>query len=110
MVVQIINQCIYAVPLSVTEGDEKNNSLATFTLTSGYGSSEYENYCLTFIGPCIANIILEYNQQVATFHSLFIPVRRSTCLRRGFLPSSAAQNCTYSVRYRICQTVTATCC
>ena len=46
---------------------------------------------LTFIGPCIANIFAEYNQQVATFRNLFISVRRSTCFRRVFRPSSGAQ-------------------
>jgi len=56
---------------------------------------------LTFIGPCIAVIFSEHNQQVAAFHSLFISVRRSTCFRRFFRPSSGAQSCTYSVRYRI---------
>ena len=40
-----------------------------------------------------------YNQQDATFHNLFMSVRRSTCFRRFFRPSSGAQNCTYSVRY-----------
>jgi len=54
---------------------------------------------LTLIGPCIANIFSEYNQQDATFHSLFISVRRSTCFRRFFRPSSGARNCTYSVRH-----------
>jgi len=53
---------------------------------------------LTFIGPYIANIFADYNQQDATFHNLFISVRRSTCFRRFFRPSSGAQNCTYSVR------------
>jgi len=38
---------------------------------------------LTFTGPGIANIFAEYNQQDATFHNLFISVRRSTCFR-GF--------------------------
>jgi len=52
----------------------------------------------------------EYNQQDATFLNLFISVRRSTCFRRVFRPSSGAQNCTYSVMYRICQTITVTCC
>jgi len=33
------------------------------------------------------------------FHNLFISVRRCTCFRRVFRPSSGAQNCTYSVRY-----------
>jgi len=48
---------------------------------------------------CIANIFSEYSQQEATFHNLFISVRRSACFRRFFRPSSGAQNCTYSVRY-----------
>ena len=34
---------------------------------------------LIFIGPCVANIFAEYNQQDATFHNLFISARRSTC-------------------------------
>jgi len=54
---------------------------------------------LAFIRPCIGNIFSEYNQQDATFHNLFIPVRRSTCFRRFFRPSSGAQNCTYSVSH-----------
>ena len=54
---------------------------------------------LTFIRPCVANMCLEYNQQDATFHNLFVSVRRSTCFRWFFRPSSGAQNCTYSVRY-----------
>jgi len=37
----------------------------------------------------------EYNQQDATFLNLFISVRRSTCFRRFFRPSSVSQNCTY---------------
>jgi len=41
----------------------------------------------------------ECNQQYATFHNLFISVRRSTCFRRGFRPSPGAQNCAYSGRY-----------
>ena len=49
--------------------------------------------------PCIANKFSEYNQHDATFINLFISVRRSACFRRGFLPSSGAQNCTFSVRY-----------
>ena len=32
-------------------------------------------HSLTFIGPCIANIFAEYNQQDATFLNLFISVR-----------------------------------
>jgi len=41
---------------------------------------------LTFIGPCVANIFAEYNQQDATFHNLFISVRRSARFRRFFHP------------------------
>ena len=55
----------------------------------------YITLFLTFIGPHIANIFAEYNQQGATFLNLFISVRRSTCFRRFFLRSSGAQNCTY---------------
>ena len=40
----------------------------------------------------------EYSQQDAKFHNLLISVRRSTCFKRVFRPSSGAQNCTYSVR------------
>ena len=40
-----------------------------------------------------------YNQQDAKFLNIFISVRRSTCFRRSFCPSSGAQNRTYSVRY-----------
>ena len=45
------------------------------------------------ICPCIANtcIFAEYIQQDATFHSFFISVRRSTCFRRFFRPSSGAR-------------------
>ena len=64
-----------------------------------YNCSKSSVSTLTFIGPCIANIFAEYNQQDATFHKLFISVRRSTCFRRFFRPSSGAQNCTYSDRY-----------
>jgi len=45
------------------------------------------------------NVVAGSNQQEATFHNLFIFVRRSTYFRRGFRPSSGAQNCTHSVRY-----------
>ena len=56
---------------------------------------------LTFTGPCITNIFAEYNQQDATFHTiyLFISVRCSIYFRWVFRPSSGAQNCTYGIRY-----------
>jgi len=39
------------------------------------------------------NQFAEYNQQDATFHSLFISVRFSIYFRRVFHPSLGAQNC-----------------
>jgi len=43
-----------------------------------------------------------YSQNTANktrhFSNLFISVRRCTCFRRFFCPSSGAQNCTYSAR------------
>ena len=42
------------------------------------------NMSLTFIGPCIANIFAEYNQQDATFHNFFISVRRSYMFQMVF--------------------------
>ena len=42
------------------------------------------------------------------FLDLFFSINCSTCFRRFLLPSSGAQNCTYSVRY--CQTNAAACC
>ena len=58
-----------------------------------------DQHILTFLGPCIAHIFAEYNQKDATFHNFFISIRRSTCFRRFFRPSSGTQKCTYSVRY-----------
>jgi len=63
-----------------------------------YGCDKATSNNLTFICSYIANIISEYNQQDATILSLFISVRRSTCFRRFYRPSSGAQTCTYSVR------------
>jgi len=76
----------------------KHSSLFVVLLIS-FRKYTYSVLNLTFIGPCIANIFAEYNQQDATFHNLFISVRRCACFRRVFRPSSGAQNCTYSVRY-----------
>jgi len=53
---------------------------------------------LTFIGPCVAYIFSEYNEQMQHFSNLSISVRHSTCFRRFCRRSSWAQNCTYSVR------------
>ena len=54
--------------------------------------------------PRFPNTELVYSQRITNKTQrftiyLFISVRRSTCFRRGFRPSSGAQNCTYSVRY-----------
>ena len=54
----------------------------------------------TFIRPCIANILAEYNQQDATFHNLFL--QEAVHVSDSFFsprPSSGAQNCTTSIRY-----------
>jgi len=75
------------------------NCLETVLHNSLYPKLLIIRCILTFIGLCIANIFSEYNQQDATFLSFFISVRRSTCFRRVFRPSSGAQNCTYSVRH-----------
>jgi len=47
---------------------------------------------LTFIDPCIANMFSVYNQQDATFHNLFISVRRSSCFRRVFRLAAGSSN------------------
>ena len=59
----------------------------------------YSMRSLTFIGPCIVNKFPKYNQQDATFLSLFISARCSTCFRSSFRPSPGAQNRTHSIRH-----------
>jgi hypothetical protein len=83
-----------------TSGHNRHRSWSTVQLILVVNRST-EILCsyLTFICQCIANIFAAYNQQDATFHSLFISVRHCICFRRVFRPSSGAQNCTYSVRY-----------
>jgi hypothetical protein len=46
---------------------------------------------LIFLIPCIFNIFPKCNQQDATFHNLFISIKRSTWFSRVFRPSSGAQ-------------------
>ena len=59
---------------------------------------------LIFMCPCITSIILNYNQQDATFFDLFIYFyRRSISFRRFLRPSSGAHNCKHSFRY--CQPI-----
>jgi len=64
-------------------------------VTGNFNNIKY----LTFIGPCIAYIFPEYNEQGPVFQNLFISARRCTCFKLFFRPSSGAQNGTYSVRY-----------
>ena len=45
------------------------------------------------------SVFSQYNQQDATFLTLFIPIGRSTCFRRFFRPSAGNENCIYSVRH-----------
>jgi len=77
----------------------KCNNCRNLTTWSYHLEAQIIQPNLTFIGPCIINIFVEYNQQDAKFLNLFILVIRSTCIRWFFRPSSGAQNCTYSVRY-----------
>ena len=96
---------------------KSNTDYSILHLLSGMlvQSAVYVNdFFLTFIGPCIANIFSDYNQQDATFHDLFISVRRSTCFRRVFRPSSGEIICdqehkTAHTASGTCQTDTATC-
>jgi len=62
-------------------------------------SLSYKYISIIMLQETFFYIFSEYNQQDATFHNLFISVRRSTCFRRFFRPSSEAQNRTHSVRY-----------
>ena len=65
------------------------NPLNVYTLkfyTPSICGSSNKTIYLTFRGPCIANILAEYNQQDATFHNLCISVIRFTRFRR-FFPS-----------------------
>ena len=66
-----------------------------------FHSEWIRRYAALFIPDCkqVHKIFSEYNQQDATFHNLFISVRRCTCFRRFFRPSSGAQNCTYSIKH-----------
>ena len=66
------------------------NMLLEGGMSTCYWRMEYQH---------VTGVFAEYNQQDATFLHLFISVRRSACFRRGFRPSSEAQNCTYNVRY-----------
>jgi len=60
---------------------------------------------LKLIDRILGNMFAEYNQQTATFHNLFISVRRSTCFRRVFRPIIRS-----SKLHIQRQTNTATCC
>ena len=57
---------------------------------------------------CGENIPIVQPTSGTCYLKLFILVKRSTCFRRSFRPSSGAQNCVYS--NDICQTAAATCC
>jgi len=89
----------------VTTSDTKHISVAsehiaksrTFIRKKDYDLEKLNSIFIltrTFLMPLIETSA-EYNQQDATFHNLFISVRRSTCFRRVFRPSSGVQNCTY---------------
>jgi len=62
---------------------------------------------LTFIGPCIANIFAEYNQQDATFIYLFLS--DAVHVSDGFSVHHQDLKTAHTAS-GICQTNTATCC
>jgi hypothetical protein len=66
-------------------------------------------FYLTFIGPCIANIFAQYNQEDATFHNLFIYFCKTLYMfQTGF--TSIISSSKLHTASGSCQTVTATCC
>jgi len=84
----------YGLPFPFWPGNKavwwENSSSRTVMTTTQLCTCQICQHALSFA---------QYNQQDATFHNLFISVRRSTCFRRVFRPSSGARNCTYSVRH-----------
>ena len=58
---------------------------------------------IIFFFCCRHSLNQRYSQSTTNkmqrFSNLFISVRRSTCFRRFYRPSSGAQNCTYSIRH-----------
>jgi len=96
-------QCSGALTDNVLRFEEMSNR-TSFPYKFG-GEKKNSQICLSYSAflsghHCEKSLSLfaQYNQQDATFHNVFISVRRSTCFRRLFRPSSAAQNCTHSVR------------
>ena len=51
-----------------------------------------------FIGLCIVMYSYSTTNKMHLFLKLFILVKRFTCFRRSFRPSSGAQNCTHGDR------------
>ena len=51
---------------------------------------------LTFVGPCVVIYSYSTTNKMLLFLKLFILVKRCTCFRRSFHPSSGAPNCTYA--------------
>jgi len=67
---------------------------------SKIGDMQLSSIFLTFVGPCIANIFSEYDQQDATLLRFIYFCKTVYMFQTVFLrPSSGAQNCTYSVRH-----------
>ena len=79
---------------------ENNNFTNVWIITLAQGCPWTE--AISYLGITIFTIIIKCSQSSTNkirFSNLFISVRRSTCFRRVFRPSSGAQNCTYSVRH-----------
>jgi hypothetical protein len=64
-------------------------------------SGSYTSSCLTSVCPCMANIVVNDDQQDATIFGLFIYLFliSSTCFGRCLRPSSRALDCIYSFWY-----------
>ena len=59
-------------------------ALITLWVNREADGNDQGNRLLTFIGPSIANIFAEYNQQDTKFLNLFISVRRCTSFKQFF--------------------------
>ena len=87
-------QSTHATTLAGSASDFMVN-FVKFSVTTKFGG--FHRSVVVFSRVWLCKLFSEYNQQC--FSNLFISVRRSTCFRRFFRPSSGAQNCTYSARH-----------
>jgi hypothetical protein len=88
----IISRWIFLIMRNISDKTCRGNQNTHFVISNIFFLN------LTFMGPCIADIFPNY-QQDAALYNLFISVKCSTCFRRYLRPSSGAQNCIYSIGY-----------